>query len=96
MRNLILAAVAASSLALAGCVSTGTNFKDSAVRELRVGQSLAEVKELLGKPSATSVDAAGTTVVWMHTTGSMMGAQSRMVRLRFDKAGKLTEVPQLP
>jgi hypothetical protein len=95
MKNLLISAVA--SLTLAGCVSAGTNFSLDTAYGLQPGQSAQSVVQAMGKPNAQAVDADGNTVlVWVRIDASPVGAKSRVVRLLFDKQGKLIAAPQKP
>lgn len=79
---------------LAGCVSMGTNYDPAAVDRLRVGMTKAEVIGLLGQPNQIVTNSDGTErLVWVHSTGSMFGANARSVGLPFGPDGKLTDVP---
>lgn len=86
--------VAVAALSLAGCVSMGTNYDVAAVDRLRVGMTKAEVIGLLGQPNQVVTNSDGSErLVWVHSTGSMCGANARSVGLPFDRGGKLTDVP---
>lgn len=90
-KNLALAA----ALMLAGCVSMGTNYDVAAVGRLQVGMTKAEVISLLGQPNQAVSNADGSErLVWVHSTGSMFGANARSVGLPFGPDGRLTDVPQ--
>lgn len=83
-----------AALMLAGCVSMGTNFDAAAVSKLQVGMTKAEVIQMLGKPNQVITNSDGTErLVWVHSTGSMMGAKARSVGLPFGADGRLTDVP---
>lgn len=85
----------AAALLLAGCVSMGTNYDAAAVDRLQVGMTKAEVISLLGQPNQVVTNADGSErLVWVHSTGSVFGANSRFVGLRFGSDGMLTDVPQ--
>lgn len=89
-KNLIMAA----ALLLAGCVSMGTNYDVAAVDRLQVGMTKAEVIGLLGQPNQVLTNADGSErLVWVHSTGSMLGANARSVGLPFGPDGRLTDVP---
>lgn len=80
---------------LAGCVSMGTNYDEAAVSRLQKGMSKAEVIQLLGQPNQViTTSDGGQRLVWVHSTGSMFGANARSVGLPFDNTGKLTDVPK--
>jgi hypothetical protein len=84
------------ALALAGCVSVGTNYDPAAVSALRAGMAQAEVIALLGKPNAVATNANGQQVlVWMHSTGSMFGASARSLSVVFGPDGRLLEAPSI-
>jgi hypothetical protein len=90
-KNLVVAA----ALLLAGCVSMGTNYDVAAVDRLQVGMTRAQVIGLLGQPNQVVTNADGSErLVWVHSTGSMLGANSRSVGLPFDSYGKLINVPK--
>ncbi len=83
-----------AALALAGCVSMGTDYDVAAVDRLQVGMTKAEVIGLLGQPNQVVTNADGSErLVWVHSTGSMFGANARSVGLPFDANGRLTDVP---
>ena len=89
-RTIILAA-----LALAGCVSMGTNYDEAAVSRLQKGMTKGEVIQLLGQPNQViTTSDGGQRLIWVHSTGSMLGANARSVGLPFDQDGKLTDVPK--
>ena len=91
--NRIMTIVAAAFLA--GCVSMGTNYDEAAVSRLQKGMSKAEVIQLLGQPNQViTTSDGGQRLVWVHSTGSMFGANARSVGLPFDNTGKLTDVPK--
>jgi hypothetical protein len=86
--------VAVAALSLAGCVSMGTNYDVAAVDRLRVGMTKAEVIGLLGQPNQVVTNSDGSDrLVWVHSTGSMFGANARSVGLPFGPDGRLTDVP---
>jgi uncharacterized protein YcfL len=85
----------AAALLLAGCVSTGTNYDVAAVDRLQVGMTKAEVIGLLGQPNQVVTNSDGSErLVWVHSTGSVLGANARSVGLPFGADGRLTDVPQ--
>lgn len=91
--KLVMPIVAA--LLLAGCVSMGTNYDPAAVDHLRVGMTKAQVIQMLGQPNqAVTLSGGGQKLIWVHSTGSMFGANARSVGLPFDAMGRLTEVPK--
>lgn len=84
-----------AALLLAGCVSMGTNYDVEAVDRLQVGMTKAEVIGLLGQPNqVVTLSGGGQKLVWVHSTGSMFGAEARSVGLPFDREGKLTDIPK--
>jgi len=86
--------VAIAALLLAGCVSMGTNYDVAAVDRLQIGMTEAEVIRLLGQPNQIVTNSDGSErLVWVHSTGSMFGANARSVGLLFGPSGKLTSVP---
>jgi hypothetical protein len=90
-KNLAIAA----ALLLAGCVSMGTNYDVAAVDRLQVGMTKAQVIDLLGQPNQVVTNADGSErFVWVHSTGSLLGAIARSVGLPFGPDGRLTDIPQ--
>jgi hypothetical protein len=86
----------AVALALAGCVSMGTNYDPNRVSLLRPGMTQAQVVTLLGKPNGVATNANGQQVlVWMHSTGSMFGASARSLTLVFGPDGLLQQAPTM-
>lgn len=84
-----------SALALAGCVSVGTNYDTAAVDRLQVGMTKTEVIQMLGQPNQViTLSGGGQKLVWVHSTGTMFGANARSVGLPFSPDGRLLEVPQ--
>lgn len=80
---------------LVGCVSMGTNYDPAAVDRLHVGMTKAEVIRLLGQPNqVVTLSGGGQKLVWVHSTGSMFGAEARSVGLPFGPDGRLSEVPR--
>lgn len=85
----------AIALLLAGCVSMGTNYDPAAVDRLQVGMTKAEVIRMLGQPNqAITLAGGGQKLIWVHSAGSMFGANARSVGLPFGPDGKLTEAPR--
>lgn len=83
-----------AALLLAACVSMGTNYDTAAVDRLRVGMTKAEVIQMLGRPNQVITNSDGSErLVWVHSTGSMLGANARSVGLPFGPDGRLTDVP---
>ena len=90
-KNLAIAA----ALLLAGCVSMGTNYNFAAVDRLQVGMTKEEVIGLLGQPNQAVTNSDGSQrLIWVHSTGSMLGANARSVGLPFGADGRMTDVPQ--
>jgi hypothetical protein len=84
-----------AALLLTGCVSMGTNYDPDAIDRLRIGMTTAEVIQLLGQPNQVVNNSDGTQrLVWVHSTGSMFGANARSVGLPFGADGRLTEIPR--
>ncbi|SLK07521.1 outer membrane protein assembly factor BamE domain-containing protein [Novosphingobium mathurense] len=80
---------------LAGCVSMGTNYDPAAVERLQVGMTKAQVIEMLGQPNQViTIASGGQKLIWVHSTGSMFGANARSVGLPFGPDGRLIEVPK--
>lgn len=80
---------------LAGCVSMGTNYDPAAVDRLQVGMTKVQVIQMLGQPNqVVTLADGGQKLIWVHSTGSMFGANARSVGLPFGPDGRLTEVPQ--
>jgi hypothetical protein len=80
------------ALMLAGCVSMGTNYDPAAVGRLQKGMTQAEVIQMLGKPNTiTTLSDGRTQLGWVHSTGSMFGANARAVSLLFDTSGRLIQ-----
>lgn len=87
MKNYALASMAQI---LASCVSMGTNYDPNAVAQLQPGMSKQEVISRLGKPNSSSQFPDGRVQLgWVHSTGSMFGANARAVSLMFDANGRL-------
>lgn len=92
MKRLFPIAVA---VLLAGCVSMGTNYDPAAVDRLQVGMTKAQVIQMLGQPNQViTLTGGGQKLVWVHSTGSMFGANARSVSLPFGSDGRLTEIPK--
>jgi hypothetical protein len=76
------------------CVSMGTNFDPAAVDRLQVGMTKAQVIQMLGQPNQVIANSDGSErLIWVHSKGSMLGANARSVGLPFGPDGKLTDVP---
>lgn len=85
----------AAAVMLASCVSMGTNYDPAAVDRLRVGMTKAEVIRMLGQPNqVVTLAGGGQKLIWVHSTGSMFGANARSVGLPFGPDGRLVEVPR--
>ena len=70
----------------------GTNYDVAAVDRLQVGMTKAQVIQMLGKPNTITTLADGRVQLgWVHSTGSMFGANARAVSLLFDANGKLLQ-----
>jgi hypothetical protein len=81
-----------AALMIAGCVSMGTNYDPAAVGRLQKGMTQAEVIQMLGKPNTISTLPDGRVQLgWVHSTGSMFGANARGVSLLFDTNGRLIQ-----
>lgn len=86
--------IISAAVLCAGCVSMGTNYDVAAVDRLRVGMTKTEVVQLLGQPNQVISNSDGSeSLVWVHSTGSMFGANARSVGLPFGPDGRLTDVP---
>ncbi len=72
----------------------GTDYDTNAVGSLEVGMTREQVIEMLGQPNQVIDYADGSQrLVWVHSTGSMLGANARSVGLPFGADGRLTDVP---
>ena len=77
---------------VAGCVSMGTNYDPAAVDRLQVGMTKMEAIQMLGKPNTvTTLPDGRVQLGWVHSTGSMFGANARSVSLLFDADGHLLQ-----
>lgn len=82
----------AASIALlsAGCVSIGTNYDQAALNSLQPGMTTDQVVQRLGQPNSVATLPDGRTqLLWVHSRGSMFGANARSVALVFGPDGKL-------
>jgi hypothetical protein len=69
MENIVLAGLLVVALsALLGCVSTGRNFDESRVADIRKGQTTeADLRQMFGPPQNRSMNSEGmTTLMWMY------------------------------
>ena len=83
-----------AALMCAGCVSMGTDYEIDAVDRLEVGMTKQQVIEVLGQPNQIiDYDDGSQRLVWVHSTGSMFGANARSVGLPFGPDGTLTDIP---
>jgi hypothetical protein len=83
-----------AALMCAGCVSMGTDYDAAAVDGLEVGMTKQQVIEVLGQPNQVVNYADGSQrLVWVHSTGTMFGANARSLGLPFGADGRLTDVP---
>lgn len=79
----------AALLMLGGCVSMGTNYDPTAITQLQPGMTIDQVVARLGKPNSVAVGPDGTQrLMWVHSTGSMFGAEARSVLLEFGADGR--------
>lgn len=91
------ASLAFLSLAVAGCVSVGTNYSEAAVSQLRPGMAKSEVVRLLGKPNTlVTLQDGREQLGWVYSKGSMFGAKARSLTLPFNTEGRLLQVPGGP
>lgn len=83
-----------AALMCAGCVSMGTDYDIAVVDRLEVGMTKQQVIEVLGQPNQIiDYDDGSQRLVWVHSTGSMFGANARSVGLPFGPDGTLTDIP---
>lgn len=83
-----------AALMCAGCVSMGTDYDAAAVDRLEVGMTKQQVISMLGQPNQIIDYQDGTQrLVWVHSTGSALGANARSVGLPFSAEGRLIDVP---
>ena len=84
-----------AALMCAGCASMGTDYDTAAVDRLEVGMTKQQVIEMLGQPNQVIDYSDGSQrLVWVHSTGSMFGANARSVGLPFGPDGTLTDVSE--
>ena len=78
-RTLAMAArclvLAASVALLGGCASTGNNFDESKVSQIKKGETTeAQLIQMFGEPQSRGVNSEGvTTLMWMYTESSVKG-----------------------
>lgn len=73
----------------------GTNYDAAAVDRLQVGMTKAQVIQMLGQPNQVVANSDGSEhLIWVRSTGSMLGANARSVGLPFGPDGRLTDVPR--
>ncbi len=67
--------LAASVALLGGCSSTGNNFDDSKVSQIKKGETTeAQLIQMFGEPQRRGVNSEGaTTLMWMYTESSVKG-----------------------
>ncbi len=60
---------------LAGCASTGNNFDDSKVSQIKKGETTeAQLIQMFGEPQRRGVNSEGaTTLMWMYMESSVKG-----------------------
>lgn len=86
-----------AALICAGCVSVGTNYDVAAVDRLEKGMTKAQVIQMLGQPNQVISNSDGSQrLIWVHSTGTMFGANARSVGLPFGPDGRLMDVPVHP
>lgn len=89
MRALIIC----GALLLSACVSVGTDYDEQRAAALRPGMSKQEVIAALGNPnSVVTLQDGRQQLTWVHSTGSMFGAQARSITLPFGRDGALLQV----
>jgi len=73
MRRCILA-IACTAL-IAGCASTGNNFDEAKVNQIKKGETTeADLVKLFGAPQNRTINAEGvTTLTWMYAEASVKG-----------------------
>lgn len=83
-----------AALMCAGCVSMGTHYDTTAVDRLEVGMTKQQVIEMLGQPNQViDYDDGSQRLVWVHSTGSVFGANAKSIGLPFGPNGMLIDVP---
>ena len=89
MRIIALALLVIIAPLPAACVTMGPNYDPALVESLRPGMDRSEVIALLGRPTTTVTMADGSQhLMWVHSKGSMFGANARAVTLIFGADGK--------
>ncbi|MBA4087289.1 MAG: hypothetical protein C0491_05745 [Novosphingobium sp.] len=84
-----------AALTLAGCISMGTNYDPAAVDQLQVGMTKAQVMQMLGQPNQViTLAGGGQKLIWIHSVGSMFGANARSLGLTFGPDERLQEIPK--
>jgi outer membrane protein assembly factor BamE (lipoprotein component of BamABCDE complex) len=75
LRSIALSALLA--FVLAGCVSSGTNFNEDRVADIRKGVTTeSELRQMFGEPGGTSlVSSGGRQLTWMYTEHKTSGQQ---------------------
>ena len=88
----VLAAV--SAVAMAGCMTMGSQFDPALVDTLRPGEStMDDAIALLGTPTSTTVLGRGRTLVqWQYSQGRLVGATGAYVTVLFDAGGTMVRV----
>lgn len=93
MKRVCVSALVAGALCSA-CVSMGTSFDPAAVAQLRPGMTREQVIQLMGKPNSVATGPDGRQqLIWVHSKGSMFGAEARSVALVFGPDGRLLQAP---
>lgn len=81
----------ALALLVSGCM--GTYFNNARVRQLQVGMSQQQVREIMGKPYSTIASADGTTKwVWAYGTAVGYGRGASVIF----REGVAVSVPPVP
>ncbi|WP_445364864.1 hypothetical protein ACJJJB_00195 (plasmid) [Microbulbifer sp. ANSA001] len=95
MKPQSLATAIAFALALTACVSAGNPFDWATVRQVEVGMTAIELKELMGQP--TRITATGDQELWTWSqvdTSWDLSSTSRVVTFVL-RDGVVAEVPNL-
>lgn len=79
---------------LASCASHGNKFNAADVDKLRPGQStIADAVTLLGKPTATSIQANGSTLLqWQFVQAVLLSARAAHLAILFDASDRMVRV----